>query len=106
MPSKDAAAGAICAPSCVLREPSCDARRSQQQQLDHASSASYNRTFVRYSRVATLSPTADAAAAAAATDSRFDRRLARILAHASDVFCEKGYEGASLRDLSRATGMS
>ena len=37
---------------------------------------------------------------------RFDRRLAKILAHATDVFCEKGYEGASMRDLSRASGMS
>ncbi|HVM91900.1 MAG TPA: TetR/AcrR family transcriptional regulator [Terriglobales bacterium] len=39
-------------------------------------------------------------------DSRFNRRLTEILAHASDVFCEKGYEGASMRDLSRASGMS
>ena len=38
--------------------------------------------------------------------SRFDRRLSEILAHATDVFCEKGYEGASMRDLSRASGMS
>jgi TetR/AcrR family transcriptional regulator, cholesterol catabolism regulator len=38
--------------------------------------------------------------------SRFDRRLAEILRHATDVFCEKGYEGASMRDLSRASGMS
>ena len=37
---------------------------------------------------------------------RFDRRLSEILSHATDVFCEKGYEGASMRDLSRATGMS
>ena len=37
---------------------------------------------------------------------RFDKRLAEILAHATDVFCEKGYEGASMRDLSRASGMS
>src|SRR5438477_8385260 len=37
---------------------------------------------------------------------RFDRRLAEILVHATDVFCEKGYEGASMRDLSRASGMS
>jgi len=37
---------------------------------------------------------------------RFDRRLAQILDHATDVFCEKGYEGASMRDLSRASGMS
>jgi AcrR family transcriptional regulator len=38
--------------------------------------------------------------------SRFDRRLAEILTHATNVFCEKGYEGASMRDLSRASGMS
>jgi TetR/AcrR family transcriptional regulator, cholesterol catabolism regulator len=38
--------------------------------------------------------------------SRFDRRLGHILDHATEVFCEKGYEGASMRDLSRATGMS
>jgi AcrR family transcriptional regulator len=37
---------------------------------------------------------------------RFDRRLEHILDHATEVFCEKGYEGASMRDLSRATGMS
>lgn len=37
---------------------------------------------------------------------RFDRRLDEILAHATAVFCDKGYEGASMRDLSRATGMS
>lgn len=40
------------------------------------------------------------------TESRFDKRLGEILAHATDVFCEKGYEGASMRDLSRASGMS
>ena len=40
------------------------------------------------------------------TDSRFDRRLAMLLEHAARIFCEKGYEGASMRDLSRATGMS
>lgn len=37
---------------------------------------------------------------------RFDTRLAEILQHATDVFCAKGYEGASMRDLSRASGMS
>jgi TetR/AcrR family transcriptional regulator, cholesterol catabolism regulator len=37
---------------------------------------------------------------------RFDLRLAQILTHATDVFCKKGYEGASMRDLSRASGMS
>src|SRR5579863_2690177 len=42
----------------------------------------------------------------AAPASRYDRRLAEILAHATDVFCEKGYEGASMRDLSRSSGMS
>lgn len=43
---------------------------------------------------------------AVASATRYDRRLAEILAHATDVFCKKGYEGASMRDLSRATGMS
>jgi len=37
---------------------------------------------------------------------RFDRRLDGILAHATAVFCDKGYDAASMRDLSRATGMS
>jgi TetR/AcrR family transcriptional regulator, cholesterol catabolism regulator len=37
---------------------------------------------------------------------RFDRNLAHILDHATDVFYRKGYEGASMRDLSRASGMS
>jgi AcrR family transcriptional regulator len=37
---------------------------------------------------------------------RFDLRLAEILAHATEVFCKKGYEGASMRDLSRASGIS
>src|ERR1700694_4403374 len=44
--------------------------------------------------------------AISAPATRFDRRLAEILTHATDVFCEKGYEGASMRDLSRASGMS
>jgi AcrR family transcriptional regulator len=39
-------------------------------------------------------------------ETRFDRRLSEILVHATDVFDEKGYEGASMRDLSRASGMS
>jgi AcrR family transcriptional regulator len=37
---------------------------------------------------------------------RYDQRLAKILKHATDVFCQKGYEGASMRDLSRVSGMS
>jgi AcrR family transcriptional regulator len=41
-----------------------------------------------------------------APGTRFDRRLAEILTHATNVFCEKGYEGASMRELSRASGMS
>jgi AcrR family transcriptional regulator len=44
--------------------------------------------------------------AAPAPATRFDRRLAEILAHATEVFCKKGYEGASMRDLSRESGMS
>lgn len=43
---------------------------------------------------------------AALSESRYDRRLAEILSHATEVFCRKGYEGASMRDLSRASGMS
>ena len=39
-------------------------------------------------------------------ETRFDRRLARILAHATNVFCDKGYAAASMRDLSRASGVS
>jgi len=44
--------------------------------------------------------------AAVAPATRYDRRLAEILTHATEVFCKKGYEGASMRDLSRASGMS
>ena len=40
------------------------------------------------------------------SESRYDRRLSEILAHATEVFCKKGYEGASMRDLSRESGMS
>jgi TetR/AcrR family transcriptional regulator, cholesterol catabolism regulator len=40
------------------------------------------------------------------SDARFHRRLGEVLNHATEVFCEKGYEGASMRDLSRASGMS
>jgi len=44
--------------------------------------------------------------AVAAPETRYDRRLAEILSHATEVFCKKGYEGASMRDLSRVSGMS
>lgn len=39
-------------------------------------------------------------------DTRFDRRFGEILDYATEVFAEKGYEGASMRDLSRLSGMS
>jgi AcrR family transcriptional regulator len=39
-------------------------------------------------------------------ETRFDRRLAKILVHATNVFYEKGYAAASMRDLSRASGIS
>jgi TetR/AcrR family transcriptional regulator, cholesterol catabolism regulator len=39
-------------------------------------------------------------------ETRYDRRLGEILAHATEVFYTKGYEGASMRDLSRVSGMS
>src|ERR1700730_8738322 len=44
--------------------------------------------------------------ATTASETRYDRRLAEILTHATEVFCKKGYEGASMRDLSRQSGMS
>lgn len=37
---------------------------------------------------------------------RFEQRLEEILEHATAVFYEKGYDAASMRDLSRASGMS
>ncbi len=40
------------------------------------------------------------------SETRFDRQLGKILEHATEVFDEKGYEGASMRDLSRASGIS
>lgn len=54
----------------------------------------------------TASPARKRTPAPAESDRRFERRLGEILRHATDVFDEKGYEGASMRDLSRATGMS
>lgn len=40
------------------------------------------------------------------SDTRFDRRLSQIIDYATEVFAEKGYEGASMRDLSRMSGIS
>lgn len=42
----------------------------------------------------------------AKSDTRFDRKLEEILDHATTVFYKRGYEGASMRDLSRESGMS
>lgn len=39
-------------------------------------------------------------------DTRFDRRFAEILDYGTEVFADKGYEGASMRDLSRLSGIS
>src|ERR1700730_18369585 len=39
-------------------------------------------------------------------ENRFDRRLAKIVVHSTNVFYEKGYAAASMRDLSRASGVS
>ena len=36
----------------------------------------------------------------------FDRKLQHILRHAANVFADKGFEGASIRDISRASGVS
>jgi len=52
------------------------------------------------------SGTSRASAPLPAPDTRFDRRLAEILDYATEVFAEKGYEGASMRDLSRLSGIS
>jgi TetR/AcrR family transcriptional regulator, cholesterol catabolism regulator len=50
--------------------------------------------------------TADQSPVTGPPPTRYDKRMSEILGHATEVFCEKGYEGASMRDLSRATGMS
>ena len=42
----------------------------------------------------------------APTDTKFDRKLAEILRHATAVFCEKGFAAASIRDISKASGTS
>jgi len=39
-------------------------------------------------------------------DTRYENQMERLLEHAARIFCDKGYEGASMRDLSRACGMS
>src|SRR5215472_18696355 len=51
-------------------------------------------------------PDAAAPPTVADQDTRFDRRFSEILDYATEVFAEKGYEGASMRDLSRLSGIS
>ena len=51
-------------------------------------------------------PAAGRGAPRPSLETRFDRRLAKILVHAANVFYEKGYAAASMRDLSRASGVS
>ena len=41
-----------------------------------------------------------------ANGSRFEQQLGKILEGATAVFCEKGYEGASMRDIARQTRLS
>src|ERR1700680_1714478 len=53
-----------------------------------------------------LTPRRRGSASGPRLETRFDRRLAGILVHATSVFCDKGYAAASMRDLSRATGVS
>ena len=59
-----------------------------------------------YSSTASSQPASRRRAGLPSSETRFDRRLAKILVHATDVFYQKGYEGASMRDLSRASGVS
>ena len=39
-------------------------------------------------------------------EKRYENQMERLLEHAARIFCDKGYEGASMRELSRACGMS
>jgi AcrR family transcriptional regulator len=67
----------------------------------------FERTFERMATLpATRAIRRPRVSPSVASATRFDRRLGQILDHATEVFCEKGYEGASMRDLSRASGMS
>jgi AcrR family transcriptional regulator len=51
-------------------------------------------------------PESQAQTLATGQDTRFDRRFSEILDYATEVFADKGYEGASMRDLSKLSGMS
>ena len=56
--------------------------------------------------VRTATPKLNGSSDASPGDTRFDRRFSEILDYATEVFADKGYEGASMRDLSRLSGMS
>ena len=60
----------------------------------------------RISHSVAVTPRRRGAASGPRLETRFDRRLAGILVHATNVFCDKGYAAASMRDLSRASGIS
>jgi len=53
-----------------------------------------------------LTPRRRGSASGPRLETRFDRRLAQILVHATHVFCDKGYAAASMRDLSRTSRVS
>src|SRR5260370_20708965 len=59
-----------------------------------ASSAQLRQSVLRESKRARANPPASSP------------QLGKILDHATEVFCHKGYQGASMRDIARATGMS
>jgi AcrR family transcriptional regulator len=43
---------------------------------------------------------------ASTSEDKYDRRLQEILHYATEVFCEKGFAAASIREISRASGTS
>ncbi len=57
-------------------------------------------------RLAIATPKSNATPQSSSEDTRFDRRFSEILDYATEVFADKGYEGASMRDLSHLSGMS
>ena len=56
--------------------------------------------------ITAIRPNKKSAAPSRREGERFEQRLTEILEFATGVFYEKGYDAASMRDLSRATGMS
>ena len=87
--------------------------RGKRNRLPKRRDAARIRTNVRIGSIPPYFPFAMAASSTTRApndspshDTRFDRRLAEILDYATEVFAEKGYEGASMRDLSRLSGIS